>query len=42
MGRTPQKASPGGPPAPTGERPLPGLKHSIQAALRHLAKTLTL
>ena len=39
MGRTTQKATPGGPPAPRGKRPLPGSKHSSQAMLRQLAET---
>ena len=41
MGGTTQKATLGGPPAPRGERPLPGSKHSSQVTPRHLAKTLT-
>ena len=41
MGRTTPKATLGGPPAPRGERPLPGSKHSGPAMPRHLAEILT-
>ena len=40
MGGTTPKATLGGPPAPTGERPLPGSKHSSPVGLMCLAKGL--